>query len=429
VLNKRLDQVTPEDIHAFIADAPPESLFLELKEDLPSEQDNNLPPEERRRSRWHSGDRKITDTAKEKLAAEIVAFANADGGTLILGIEETDDAPKKPKGLRPLPEPAELADRLRRALREVIEPPLPVFEAAGVATQDDGAGVVILRVGASRLAPHRSKRDWQCYVRREDEKRRMDMREVQEMVIQRDRGMARFERQFDERASAFENGARQARDFWWSLLALPIDDVKVNADARGGILPFAAPVFVAREGHPVRAGAHFDQLGRRKPRLGGSSAEDRSEGEYEGTTRVVEERYYRNGCLKQSYVETLSFTGDHRREVHIGLFAVLLCRALNWVIKVREAAQEPTVEFGLQFIIACRSGINLWLIERDYFPSPARSFFWSGVERSEIYSAGPAPELPSLAQRMIEDVANLFGADWTGHALHRESFGLSDDDE
>jgi predicted HTH transcriptional regulator len=99
----------------------PEGEGLEFKEQLPSK--DGIDP-------WASGERRITGRARDAILDEVIALANASGGHVILGIEESDDHPKRAKGIRPLPDCAALADRLRHQVRDCIEPPLASFAPA-----------------------------------------------------------------------------------------------------------------------------------------------------------------------------------------------------------------------------------------------------------------------------------------------------------
>jgi len=138
-----------------------ESLDFELKKTLPGKKGNDDP--------WLSGGNKVGEEARDKLAAEINAFANTIGGTLIVGIDEDTETKRAKPPLQPLPRCKELAERLHMAISDRIEPKLPSFECEGVVTEPDGSsGVVVMRTLESYLAPHRHTQDNHCYVRRAD---------------------------------------------------------------------------------------------------------------------------------------------------------------------------------------------------------------------------------------------------------------------
>lgn len=128
---KAIEFITIEDVRQLIVDGVSESLNIEFKLDIP------VSPEEQKAQRakdpslsvprgWQ-GSGSISNFGRDALAEEIVAFANADGGTLVLGMEETEAAPPRASRLNVLPNVFDLERRLRDAFNDCIEPrpPLP----------------------------------------------------------------------------------------------------------------------------------------------------------------------------------------------------------------------------------------------------------------------------------------------------------------
>ena len=72
----------------------------------------------------------IGRVARDDLAKEVIAFANAYGGIVVVGIDETEDNPKRAKEIfsPQIPRVVDCAEQLTRALRGVIDPPLPLLE-------------------------------------------------------------------------------------------------------------------------------------------------------------------------------------------------------------------------------------------------------------------------------------------------------------
>ncbi|MGM4887534.1 AlbA family DNA-binding domain-containing protein [Tardiphaga sp. 11_C7_N12_6] len=167
----RLSDLAKADVERVIAAEIAEGLDVEFKRSLPARSGEDP---------WMTGG-KIGDDAKDQLAREIIAFANTDGGTLIIGIGE-DRMTKRAIGpLRPIPHCKDAANSLLQALGQRIEPRLPPFECEAVITEDDDdGGVIIMRVLPSYLAPHRHTQDRHCYVRRGDASVPMSMVEIQE---------------------------------------------------------------------------------------------------------------------------------------------------------------------------------------------------------------------------------------------------------
>ena len=102
---KNLSQLTADDIDWLVESEIQEGQDIDFKRDLPTENGQ--------KDRWHSKGDKIGDYAKTLIVREIVAFANAQGGSLVLGVDESADKPSRAAKLAPIPNAIELADRLR----------------------------------------------------------------------------------------------------------------------------------------------------------------------------------------------------------------------------------------------------------------------------------------------------------------------------
>lgn len=195
MLTKPFDQITAADIADLcINGGAYESLVLEFKCELSGREGRPDP--------WPSSD--FTAHARDRLFREIVAFANASGGTLVLGIEEVGDNPPRAGAVRPLPRVNDLAVRLEDAARACIEPPLGGLLVRSVVTDEAaGAGVVLFRTVASPHAPHRVASDGHAFIRRGASSVKMTMREIQDLTLDLARGADRLDALFDQRATAF----------------------------------------------------------------------------------------------------------------------------------------------------------------------------------------------------------------------------------
>lgn len=211
---KSIDQVTAVDIQLLISDGASEDRRLEYKADIP------VSPEAQKahaksgaegrpvdRS-WIQG-KSIADFGRDALAEEAVAFANADGGTIVLGMDETDDPPPRAKGINALPDVAGLERRLRDIMASCVEPRLPYVAVRAIPTQADGAGVVLIEISASALGPHWVRKTRKPTIRRDDRCDSLTMPEIHDMVLRNARGTETaaqkagelredFERQFIE---------------------------------------------------------------------------------------------------------------------------------------------------------------------------------------------------------------------------------------
>ena len=195
VLSKPADQIDIDDINALITSEVPEGEQIEFKESLPAK---GQKPDQ-----WTTGQNQIGDIAKDKILTEVVAFANAHGGALLLGIKESATKPPVAAKITPIPRCADLAERLKLVFRDRVEPQLPRLEVFAVPTKDEG-GVVIIRVGRSRLAPHRITKTRVCPVRRSDRCEEMTMREIQDMTLNVSRGLEQLDKRLLERSERYK---------------------------------------------------------------------------------------------------------------------------------------------------------------------------------------------------------------------------------
>ena len=198
VLSKPAAQITVADIGSLVTSRVPEGDRIEYKKELPAAKGKREP--------WTSDQQKIGDHAKNQILKEVVSFANAYGGLLVLGVEEdTNSTPPVAKGICPIPKCAELAERFRLIFRDRVEPRLRSCEIFPVVTTGAEDGVVVFRVSQSRLAPHRVTGTWICPVRRWDRSEEMSMREIQDMTLNVKRGLEALDKRLNERAASFEH--------------------------------------------------------------------------------------------------------------------------------------------------------------------------------------------------------------------------------
>ena len=194
VLSKPADQIGDADIQGLIYSQVPESDQIEFKEDLPTEDGSP--------DRWVTHGDRIGRTARNKILEESVAFANAYGGALVLGIVESGNRPPVAAQIAPIPRCLELAERLKQVFGQCLEPLIPSLEVFAVQSNGDD-GVVVIRVGRSRMAPHRVKPTRECTIRRADRCEKMTMREIQDMTLNTSRGLERLERRLQRRSERF----------------------------------------------------------------------------------------------------------------------------------------------------------------------------------------------------------------------------------
>jgi hypothetical protein len=194
VFGKPIAQATIDDLLRLISDGVAEGQRLEFKEAVP------VSDEEQKKQRKTGTVRPIdeavakgagiADFGRNALLEELVAFANADGGVIVLGMAETGDKPSRAAKLFPIPQVTALERRLRDALNSLIEPRLPFAAVRAIETETDGSGVVLIETERSSLGPHWVRPTRGAKIRREDRADPLSMSEIHDMVL---RNARRFE--------------------------------------------------------------------------------------------------------------------------------------------------------------------------------------------------------------------------------------------
>jgi hypothetical protein len=191
ISSKRLADWTVKDLEMVVNSSAEESIGLELKERLPLKKD----------ARGWEQNRQIHSSERDGLAKEIVALANSYGGHLIIGIEETEDHPKRAKALaNPISDIHTLADRLRDSLLATIDPPILGLDLKAIEvtrTANTPHGFIVIHVPNSSTAPHGFGTPTQAYVRRGDKSMPMTMRDMQNRFFEAATSREKIDREFD----------------------------------------------------------------------------------------------------------------------------------------------------------------------------------------------------------------------------------------
>lgn len=167
------------DIQKLKGDRAIETPTLEFKSDL-SEKKGGL-------SEWRQGKETVSGYARDRLLSEIMAFANANGGFLVLGVEEDKGKPpRRVCALLPFPKVHDLYERLVGMCRDGIDPQIPNLQIHPVEIGGNGDGVIVFKIPRSPIRPHRLKSNGQVYMRQHLSCERVaTMREVQDLVLTR----------------------------------------------------------------------------------------------------------------------------------------------------------------------------------------------------------------------------------------------------
>jgi hypothetical protein len=415
VLRKSLDQIAVADLEALISSEARETAELEFKGSLPF-----VPTKGQLATsdRWiEKGDR-LGDYARDHLLAEIVAFANADGGTLVIGLHETKDEPRRAESLNPLPNCEGLARRLIDAAEDVIEPRLPTIAARALPANNDGSGYIILRVGKSLAAPHRLATTREFYVRRGERTAKMTVREIKDHTLDSSRYADRFDAAFYERhtnaSQHYSALLKQAQDkehgipplvvrataiptthqfipnltrrqqLWWKGkgFRLKVDDVEIDCS------------------YPLRDCNH---LPRTRLRALVSDVDI--------TDDFISHLVKANGTVEFMIGHHLQQDSRGRTtpRVYLGWLAGLIVGVICQIEHLRKSLAWDAVEFGLEVEIWSAAPLCVSWTDRDLMSASLKDDLPITLPR---YSLAPGTEFSDLLTQIFRDIFDACGSTW-----------------
>lgn len=400
---KRLTELTESDIRDLVSNEVPESQDIEYKMTLSSKGFEDDP--------WIAGGQSVGNRARDAIIAELVGFANSYGGDLVLGIEESDDHPRRAFALRPLPRCHDLADRLRLQARDCVDPEFPQVEVQAISIGEEGAGVLVLRVPQSRLRPHRLKSDLKVYVRRADRNETMTMREIQDLTMIRDRQSIRTEEGLAVRRNLFHETLRQRRSSAPEggqavrITAMPVSTIDLNAEAVRSECPdlIRGKYAGTYRNQAFELGLPWMGVSQR-PILAGTRWY------YEAShTQIVWNLHYNGMC---EFVLWRAEGGVSEIAMHCEWIAAALIDILLLCDRVRMVGGSPSLEYALELEVNRRGG-NL-----EFFAVAGRSPMLAtlNADGPELLLA-PLPfrerrDIPRVASFVLRDVYNACGIDF-----------------
>ena len=399
MFGKRPSDLTQEDIELLIKEQVQEGSQIELKVALPARKGQDA---------WVSGEQKVGDYARNELLAEVIAFANAHGGWLFVGIKETDDHPKRAKDVAPLRNCAELADRLRLMCRDCIEPQVPVLEVAGIPFDEDSAGVVVFYIPQSRMAPHRHLVTKECYIRRADRTEKMTMREIQDLTLQVERGIGAIERIFERKAqnhleslNEFSGETKQA--FGIRATAVPtiplyLSPIHHNKEAQPPLITLSGTL---GESGPYELFVPVSPYNWR-PILRGTCASE----EFDNLSCQLEVH-----CDGLIHYRFLARKSHDNYLIYVQWVMGIVSNIMCAVEKFRDAAGAPDVEFALEVeILVIGEPVGIGKYGRDIFRDNLGPFPSSSTAFPR-YSLGPREEFSDAMELFELDFWNAASVD------------------
>lgn len=356
ILTKPADQLGINDLQALIDSGVQEDERIEFKRDLSVKKGQ--------KDSWYEN-QKLGDKARNVILEKSVAFANAFGGALILGLEESKsrNGPGVANEISPIPHCADLADRLTSVFGNCVEPHIPGLEIIPIIIQDD-VGAVVIRVGRSRLAPHRVKPSLVCPIRRSDRCEPMTMREIQDLVLNLARGTEKLDTLLIERSKRFEEEFRGFSD--WNQDAIGI---RATAVPSGDEIRFEPSHEALRDElawHSVIANSGDDLCELDGGSLKIPSTNDwrpilrgaRMEGyNYESSNDSLIKKVYReihcNGLVELGLTSFRSkdlFFRPYEKGgiLPAGWLITIFANLLVWIDRVRNHAGTPVAEYALE---------------------------------------------------------------------------------
>ena len=344
---------------------------------------------------------------------------------------ESDAKPPAAQSISPVPRVAELAGRMKMIFRDCVEPQLPRIEVVAVSTSDDGSGVVVFRVGKSRLSPHRITTTLICPIRRQDRSEKMTMREIQDMTLNLSRGMERLNQRLSDQATRFKLEFDQLETpdnaLGIRMTATPVvDEVRIDRIIRNGCIspefdtPWCNVIYGVDDDKRQLKGLQdsFQTLQSWRPMLRAARAEYRSA----LSNGKIDSNYYRelhgDGLVEFGFVKCLRRRSD-RQEFHSGpldpdYLNILFANLINWADYVRTHANSPTVEYVVE-VEFHRNGAFVQVGKyRGTFFDEDLPKLPGGTNKFPRYSFGNSEEIPGLVKLFCRDVWNFVGQDKGG---------------
>jgi len=168
IQGKFVAEITRDDIEELVRTRMPEDVFTDFKETI-----------------FHNHPKPNDEI--EDLLADVISFANAFGGSIIVGIQTEDDRAAK---LKPIPkaDAIRIATKLKGLTIQHVNPPIVPLEIVPFSMSDDkrkDEWVVIVRIPEGQAKPHMSSFSNQTtfVIRDGPRKRSMTADEIQRAFL------------------------------------------------------------------------------------------------------------------------------------------------------------------------------------------------------------------------------------------------------
>lgn len=235
VFGKRIELLSVNDIHDLVSARAPESQHLDFKSELPA--------------------RSSRDEYRQ-LARHVAAFANAEGGAIVFGVEDEDDHAERAKPVSV----GEAAANFLKAINAYLHPPVLGLVFQPIAEAGETKGYIVLGIPASSASPHAVTEEGGAlsYWRRSGR----DRHPLTEADVER-AYRSRWTRYQDATAllESVQSSTKHAvGSAGLSLVAVPVQPRPVYAHARGGLNVLEQLVARFRK-QPIEGGQYGSQIG------------------------------------------------------------------------------------------------------------------------------------------------------------------------
>ncbi len=428
VISKPVHQISLSDIESLIKDKVPEGERIEYKENLSAKKGG--------KDSWSSNQSRINDGARNSILEEVVAFANAFGGCLLLGIKESKSNPPCASELISIPRCNDLAERFKLIFRDCVEPEIPQLEIFAIPTCGEN-GVVIFRTGRSSQAPHRVKTTQNCPVRRSNRKETMSMREIQDMTLNLSRGLERLKLKLSAQSenfkAEFSRLASPENAFGLRITAAPVrNEINLNSVFRNNnIIEELRPPWVelnrktAKECEPiplVNLVQHHNLVPSNwRPKLRAA----RGDAYHQLSNMAIRYAYqeiHQDGMLESGFLSVREFNGEglenYKRkkipeqfpcncEIAVSMFA----QVMKWISRIRTSADTPFEEYAVEVEIVVKGGLVKFSLSGTYPYQSVVGNLSVGNHRYPLYHFKEPKEDIDLVALFEQDLWNMLGRD------------------
>lgn len=416
ILRKSLEEITREDIEELSISEARENSELEFKGTLPF-----IPQKGQAQTadRWIERGDRIGDYARDAILSELVSFANTEGGTLVLGVHESNTEPRHAIKLEALPNCSTLVKRILDAAEDVVEPRIPTISGRAFPIEEGGAGYIVLRVARSLFGPHRLRSTGHFYVRRGERCVKMDVREIKELTLELARTGDKIEEGFQERRNAsaqtFVN-LRAAEDkgglgpLLIRVSALPLNLAVISELTSNQNLWWTGDRFSIRVGnadydcaYPAR---EFDQT----PEIRLRSLIKFNDPESGGCMRLLRS----DGLVEFSLIHPKTeprMSGRVVARLYMSWFISLLVGAIAQVHLLRKMLAWDAIEYGLEIEVMSDQPLELAWQDRGFSGRKIKSDMPIFLPR---YSISPSTNYDDIVAAAIKDLFNASGSSYDG---------------